>query len=1140
MAALLVSCNKQEEVFVPEDKTVEMTIVASSDETKTVLGSDGTVTWSAKGEQLAVIEAAVLDSKSETAKVTSEDGVTTDKGATMTFGVSLSTKTANSFGYYALYPNSAYVDKPTDLAQVKVNLASTQYPTESSFGPSADVLVAKPVTDLTKQPTELNLQFARVIAVGKMTIKNLNTTENVKKVTFTAAGKAVTGRSYIDLKTAAGVEYGYSDQGVDNVVLDYSGKTIAANGMTAYFTCWPFELAAGEKFSVVVETENYTFTKDITLADVKSLAFKVGRASAFNVNFSGIEGVEKAPVTQLVEDGAYVVAYETNMMTVGTTSNSYRGVATLPETANEDGSYSVDATAAWNFVYDSATDTYKISSAADATKYIQGSSTDSYFNLVAEKDATSFTITKDEVDGSVKIANGTRYIGYNTQSPRFAMYAGSIQQLVDLNLYPAKFAIIPKITVQETLEVASADTESSFPVTLTNVADADVTVYKDADCTEEENDWITAKLSTDQTAIEYLVYENTTGEPRTAYIQIYALSSDNNEATAIVTVTQAAAGSASSKTVTYTVTSTSAFSISGDAPSGSSATYSSTYGSKCQLTKNNSMTLTLSGYKGMIVKELTLSMKSNSSSGAGYLSVKAGSESLGSIGSSSSGVNFNNASWYGKWSASYVNVKPTLSNTAYTIQTGENLVIVIGATANSLYCESFTIEYVADPSFAGGSDPVKLATPSVKCTAKTANSLTFSWDAVANASGYQVSVDGGSTYGSTQDGTSYIWTGLSASTTKTLYVKAIGDGTNYTDSDAASAEGTTTAADANDGSLKKPFTAAEAITAIDAGGDLKNKHVKGVITEVTEFNSTYGSITYNIKSGEKTLMVYSGLDLGSAQFSSIDDLKVDDEVLVCGTLKKFGTTYEFDYNNYIVTLNGKTEVYAGLKVSGQTTTFKVGDKFVFGGTVLQDWRGKDDVDVTSSASFSGYDMNTEGTQTVTVTVGEESTTYKITVKDSGSTSGETTVLYTLDATGTLQGTNNSYAGNCDIESEGITWNVTGNTQINPWRIGGKSITNTERAVYTKTAFSKALTSIDVTFGTASSITVNSCKIVYSTSADFSNSKEVVGTFATSSTVKFEAEYPAECYYKLILNVTVTSSKSNEYVQLSKIEFIGNN
>ena len=185
--------------------------------------------------------------------------------------------------------------RPSDFTNVKVNLASTQAPTEFSFGPSADVLVAKPVTGLTTQPTELNLQFARVIAVGKMAIKNLNTTkeEKVKKITFTAAGKAVTGRSYINFTNAKGVEYGYLSYGVDNVVLDYSNQTIAANGMTAYFTCWPFELTAGDTFSVVVETENYIFTKNITLTGDKSLAFKVGSASAFNVNFDGIEGVKK-------------------------------------------------------------------------------------------------------------------------------------------------------------------------------------------------------------------------------------------------------------------------------------------------------------------------------------------------------------------------------------------------------------------------------------------------------------------------------------------------------------------------------------------------------------------------------------------------------------------------------------------------------------------------------------------------------------------------------------------------------------------------------------------------------------------------------------------------------------------------------
>lgn len=546
VAALFSSCKK--EAFNEEVKpgTVEMTIIAGADDaTRTVLGSDGAVTWSASGEQLAVIEVA-NGTEPITAKVASKDGVTSDNGTTMTFGVSLTSKTANSFDYYALYPNSAYVDTPSDFAQVKVKLTSTQHPTQSSFGPSADVLVAKPETGLTKQPTELNLQFARVIAVGKMTIKNLNTEENVKKVTFTATDKAVTGSSYIDFTTAAGVEYGYSSYGVDNVVLDYSDKTIAANGMTAYFTCWPFELAAGDTFSVVVETESYTFTKDVTLAENESLAFKVGHASTFSVDFSRIERVEK-----VVPDGAYVVAYDKNMMTVGTTSNAYRGVATLPETANEDGSYLVDATAAWNFVYDSATDTYKIYSASDNTLYLKKGSSKTALDLGAKESATSFKITKDEVDGSVRIIYDTRCIGYNDQnvSPRFAMYKGAIQQPVDLNLYPAKVEILPKITVQETLSVPNADTEASFPVTLTNVVYADVTVYKDEACTIIENEWITAKLNTESTAVEYTAFENTTSEARTAYIKIHAQGPEATEATAIVTATQAG-GSAGGETVT--------------------------------------------------------------------------------------------------------------------------------------------------------------------------------------------------------------------------------------------------------------------------------------------------------------------------------------------------------------------------------------------------------------------------------------------------------------------------------------------------------------------------------------------------------------------------------------------------------------
>lgn len=58
----------------------------------------------------------------------------------------------------------------------------------------------------------------------------------------------------------------------------------------------------------------------------------------------------------------------------------------------------------------------------------------------------------------------------------------------------------------------------------------------------------------------------------------------------------------------------------------------------------------------------------------------------------------------------------------------------------------------------------------------------------------------------------------------------------------------------NDGSLEHPYTAAEAIAAIDANTTgLTGKYVKGIVKAAPSFNATYSSLTYDIESGEKTL-----------------------------------------------------------------------------------------------------------------------------------------------------------------------------------------------------------------------------------------------------------------------------------------------
>lgn len=147
--------------------------------------------------------------------------------------------------------------------------------------------------------------------------------------------------------------------------------------------------------------------------------------------------------------------------------------------------------------------------------------------------------------------------------------------------------------------------------------------------------------------------------------------------------------------------------------------------------------------------------------------------------------------------------------------------------------------------------------------------------------------------------------------------------------------------------------------------------------------------------------------------------------------------------------------------------------------------------------------------------------------------------YTLDTTlEENKGTNNSYAGNCDVTVGDVTWNVSGNSTMAPWRIGGKNLTDTDRTVYSTTPWPYEVKQIDLTVGTASSITVNSLTLLYSTNADFSDATAVPAEFAANSTIVFTAEdgkFPMNAYYKFVFNVTV-SGGSNRFVQFSKVEF----
>lgn len=89
-------------------------------------------------------------------------------------------------------------------------------------------------------------------------------------------------------------------------------------------------------------------------------------------------------------------------------------------------------------------------------------------------------------------------------------------------------------------------------------------------------------------------------------------------------------------------------------------------------------------------------------------------------------------------------------------------------------------------------------------------------------------------------------------------------------------------------------------------------YVKGIVSRVdqdTEENfSMYHNLTYYISEDGNTanqLEVYRGKGLDGADFVTQEDLKVGDEVVVCGQLINFNGTYEITQGSKLVELNGQ-------------------------------------------------------------------------------------------------------------------------------------------------------------------------------------------------------------------------------------------
>ena len=121
-----------------------------------------------------------------------------------------------------------------------------------------------------------------------------------------------------------------------------------------------------------------------------------------------------------------------------------------------------------------------------------------------------------------------------------------------------------------------------------------------------------------------------------------------------------------------------------------------------------------------------------------------------------------------------------------------------------------------------------------------------------------------------------------------------------------------------DGTLEKPYTVADALAIINAKSNTSDKvYIKGKISAIgIEKNgaltdlpgNSYGNATYFISDDGTTatqLEVFRGYGLGGKKFTSADDIKVGDDVIILGVLKLYNTTPEVDSGSSIVELNGQ-------------------------------------------------------------------------------------------------------------------------------------------------------------------------------------------------------------------------------------------
>ncbi len=399
------------------------------------------------------------------------------------------------------------------------------------------------------------------------------------------------------------------------------------------------------------------------------------------------------------------------------------------------------------------------------------------------------------------------------------------------------------------------------------------------------------------------------------------------------------------------------------------------------------------------------------------------------------------------------------------------------------------------------------------------------------------------------------------------------------------------------GSAEKPFTPSEAVTygkanlTTNGATTQQEVYATGYVIDAGSWKGTYwqyvyiaddASYTTATKYADSVIEVFK-LYPDNTYLKLSGDLIKGMQITVHGHLKNYTTTgnspkttYEFD--DYKVdedtvhpvvsatTVTREQRVEAAKALVGNLANDDVIASFDLPDTAISgisyEWsvtpttyaqvvteQGKSKVKITRPAYGTN---NQKATLSLKITCDgtEEQTplTWELTIKQKPSTTEESE-LYILPSAHQNSGSSNSYTGNCDVTYNGVTWNVEGNSQIQPWRFGGKAASKEETATFSrkltsKTAIQGKVSKIVLTLTDGGNITVNSVTLkVYDGDPTSDSAQEVaskdLGTYTKDQEVTINADEGGwtNCYYVIIFNVSITGT-SNRWVGISSLEFRG--